>query len=136
MMRVPILRLGRILLTSIQSDLTDQQALDLQMDILALLRDDKADGVVLDITGVDVIDSYMARILNETAKMARLMGGEVVLSGMPPMVALTLIEMGGGIVSMQTALNLEDGVEKLKAFLAERRGSSGRGDATYSTDAE
>ena len=74
MMRVPILRLGRILLTSIQSDLSDEQALQLQTDILKLFADGKADGLVIDITAVDVIDSYMARVLNETAKMVGIMG--------------------------------------------------------------
>lgn len=121
MMKVPILRLGRILLTSIQSDLNDEQALQLQNDILALFAEGKADGVVIDITAVDVIDSYMARILNETARMAGIMGAEAVLTGMPPTVAVTLVEMGRNIVGVETALNLEAGVQKLKSLLAKRR---------------
>ncbi len=125
MMRVPILRLGRILLTSIQSDLSDEQALQLQTDILKLFADGKADGLVIDITAVDVIDSYMARVLNETAKMVGIMGGEAVLTGMPPTVAVTLVEMGRNIVGVETALNLEAGVEKLKALLGRRHVSGG-----------
>ncbi|RZK85466.1 MAG: anti-anti-sigma factor, partial [Methylobacterium sp.] len=73
-MRVPILRLGRVLLTSLPADLTDQQVMDLQIDALALIQAGKADGLVIDITAADVVDSYMARILSETAKMVKIMG--------------------------------------------------------------
>lgn len=113
-MRIPILRLGNILLTSIQSDITDEQALTLQSDILTQLDQTQARGVVLDISALDVVDSYMARILSETARMARLMGGEVVITGMNPMVAVALIEMGRELIGVLTALHLEQGVEMLK----------------------
>lgn len=116
-MRIPILKLGSLLLTSIQSDITDEQALALQVDLLRQLDKTQAHGVVLDISSLDVVDSYMARILTETARMARLMGGEVVISGMNPMVAVTLIEMGRELIGVETALNLEQGVEKLKSRL-------------------
>lgn len=116
-MRIPILRLGDILLTSIQSDITDDQALTLQVDILKQLGDSRALGVLLDITALDVVDSYMTRILSETARMARLMGGEVVITGMSPMVALSLIEMGRDLNDVLTALDVEQGVEKLKRRL-------------------
>ncbi|EJW10862.1 RsbS, negative regulator of sigma-B [Rhodovulum sp. PH10] len=119
-MRVPILRLGRVLLTSILADLTDDQAIQLQGEILALVRDDRADGAVIDISGVEVVDSYMARLLNETARMIRVMGGEAVLCGMQPFVALTLVEMGRECLEMRTALDLEAGVEMLKATIADR----------------
>jgi rsbT antagonist protein RsbS len=117
-MRIPILKLGELLLTSIQSDVTDEQALTLQSDILVGLESAQARGVVLDISALDVVDSYMARILSETARMARVMGGEVVITGMNPMVAMTLIEMGRELINVMTALNLEQGVEKLKERLA------------------
>lgn len=117
-MRIPILRLGNLLLTSIQSDVTDEQAQTLQFDILKHLNESQARGVVLDISSLDVVDSYMARVLSETARMARLMGGEVVLTGMNPMVALTLVEMGRELHGVSTALSLEQGVEQLKARLA------------------
>lgn len=132
-MRIPILRLGELLLTSIQSDITDEQALVLQTDLLKQLDQTQARGVVLDISSLDVVDSYMARILSETARMARLMGGEVVISGMNPMVAVTLVEMGRELSDVAMALNLEQGVEKLKARLevmtgerAEDGGDDGR----------
>jgi rsbT antagonist protein RsbS len=119
-MRIPILRLGRLLLTSIQSDLTDDHAIGLQTDILTLLQEDKADGVVLDITGLDIVDSYMARILNDTARMARIMGADVVMTGMQPMVALTLVEMGREIIGIDAALDLEAGVAKLRSSIGKR----------------
>jgi rsbT antagonist protein RsbS len=119
-MRIPILRLGRLLLTSIQTDLTDDDAGGLQADALALFHRDEADGIVLDISGLDVVDSYMARLLNETARMVHMMGGAVVLTGMQPMVALTLVEMGREIIGIETALDLEAGVEKLKDLIAAR----------------
>ncbi|GGD41514.1 STAS domain-containing protein [Aureimonas glaciei] len=120
MSRVPILRLGRILLASIQFDLTDDQVLLLQEDILALISRGKADGIVLDVTGLDVIDSYVARALNETTRMVRLIGGEVVLTGMQPIVALTLVEIGREIIGIDAAIDLEAGVEKLRNVLRER----------------
>lgn len=116
-MRIPILKLGDILLTSIQSDVTDDVAMVLQTDILYRLEETRARGVVLDITALDVVDSYMARVLTETARMAKLMGGEVVVTGMNPMVAITLIEMGRDLMGVMTALTLEQGVEKLKTRL-------------------
>lgn len=117
-MRIPILKLGDILLTSIQSDVTDEVSLDLQSDILSRIEQTRARGVVLDITALDVVDSYMARVLTETARMAKLMGGEVVVTGMNPMVAVTLMEMGRELLDVMTALTLEQGMEKLKSRLA------------------
>jgi rsbT antagonist protein RsbS len=116
-MRIPILKLGNILLTSIQSDMTDEHATVLQTDIVGRMQQSRSRGVILDITSLDIIDSYMARILNETARMAQIMGGEVVITGMNPMVALTLVEMGRELVSVMTALTLQQGVEMLQAKL-------------------
>ena len=117
-MRIPILALGDILLTSIQSDITDEHAVMLQTDILERLRQSRARGVILDITALDVVDSYMARILSETVQMSQLMGGEVVITGMSPMVALTLVEMGRELMRGMAALTLEQGVEKLREKFA------------------
>ena len=111
---VPILQLGGVLLTSIQTDLTDEAALLFQADLLGKVNHDHAKGVVIDITGIDVVDSYMARVLNETANMARLLGAKVVISGMQPSVALTLVEMGRELIGVDTALTLEQGFQKLR----------------------
>ena len=93
-------------------------AMALQSDILKRIEETRARGVVLDITALDVVDSYMARVLTETARMAKLMGGEVVVTGMNPMVAVTLMDMGRELVDVMTALTLERGVEMLKSRLA------------------
>lgn len=121
-MIIPILRLKDILLTSIQVDLTDQEALDFQDDVLHEVDETEARGIVIDITALDVVDSFMARVINDTANMVRMLGAEVVLSGMQPMVALTLIEMGRELVGVETALNLDQGMEKLQRLIEEREG--------------
>ncbi len=120
-MKVPILKLGDILLTSIQEDLTDQDAVDFQNDALCKVRTSEVMGLVVDITALDVVDSFMARVINETANMVRLLGAEVVVCGMQPSVALTLIEMGRELLGVETALNLELGVEKLRSLIEKRQ---------------
>ena len=119
-MRIPILQLKGILLTSIQVDLADQDALEFQDDLLAEVSRTEAEGVVIDITALEVVDSFMARVLNETARMAQTLGAEVVLCGMQPSVALTLTEMGRELIGVETALNLEQGVEKVQRLVAQR----------------
>lgn len=116
-MRVPILRLGRVLLTSIQTDLTDEEALVFRADLMTTLRTAETDGVVIDISGLDVVDSFMARLLNDTATAVRLLGGEVVVCGLRPAVALALLEMGREMIGVDTALNLEQGLERLRPRL-------------------
>jgi rsbT antagonist protein RsbS len=105
--RIPILRIKDILLTSIQVDLTDQDALEFQRDVLSRVSETEAKGVVIDISALDVVDSFLARALNDTANMARLLGTQVVICGMQPAVALTLIEMGRELVGVETVLNLD-----------------------------
>ena len=119
-MRIPILKLKDILLTSIQVDLTDQDALDFQADVLDMAYRTEAQGLVIDITALDVVDSFIARVLNETATMVKLIGTEAVICGMQPEVALTLMEMGRELVGVETALSLEQGVEKLQGLIEER----------------
>jgi len=124
-MRVPILRLGKVLMTSIQSDLTDEDAICFRTDVLKLLNDTDAVGVVIDVSGLDVVDSFMARILNDTATSVRLLGGRVVICGIRPAVALTLVEMGRSMIGAETALNLEQGLEKLHRLIRMRDGGHG-----------
>ncbi len=123
-MKIPILRYGDTLLTSIQVDLTDQDALEFQSDVLEKVRETEAEGIVLDITALDVVDSFMARVLNDTAEMVRLLGSEVVICGIQPAVALTLTEMGRELIGVETALNLEQGMEKLQRLIAARDGAA------------
>lgn len=117
-MKIPILKLKEILMTSIQVDLTDQEASDFQAAVLDKVSQTEAKGIVIDITALEVVDSYMARILNDTANMVRLLGAQVVITGMQPAVALTLVEMGRELIGVETALNLEQGLEMLHSLIA------------------
>jgi len=119
-MKIPILRLKNILLTSIQVDLTDEDALEFQEDTLKAVQKTEASGVLIDITALDVVDSFLARVLNETSVMVKLLGAESVISGMQPDVALTLVEMGRELIGTETALNLDHGMEKLQALISKR----------------
>ncbi|MBW1820655.1 MAG: STAS domain-containing protein [Deltaproteobacteria bacterium] len=121
-MKIPVLRLKNILLTSIQVDLTDEDALEFQNDVLKAVEKTEASGVLIDITALDVVDSFLARILNETAVMVKLLGAEAVLSGMQPDVALTLVEMGRELIGVETAVNLDHGMEKLQELISKRGG--------------
>lgn len=119
-MRIPILRLGDILLTSIQVDLTDAEVMLFQTDVLRALADTEGRGLAIDITALEVVDSFMARTINDTASMARLLGAEVVVCGMHPAVALTLIEMGRGLIGVETTFNLNEGLARLNRKIAQR----------------
>ena len=119
-MNIPILQLKDILLTSVQVDLTDQDALGFQDDVLRRVAATEANGVVIDITALEVVDSFMARVLNDTANMARLVGAAVVVCGMQPSVALTLTEMGRELMGVATALNLEHALEEIQPLIASR----------------
>ena len=119
-MRIPILQLERILLVSIQVDLTDNDAMQFQSDLVERVAAIEALGVAIDITALDVVDSYMARVINDTANMVRLLGAEVVICGIQPFVALTLIEMGRGLLGADCAFNLGQALEMLNARIARR----------------
>ena len=120
-MRIPILRLRNILLTSLQVDLTDDDIVDFQDDLLNMVAEMNADGAVIDITAMDVVDSFMARVLNDTATMVHLLGTVGVISGMQPAVAITLIEMGRELIGVRTALDLDQGIEIVERLIEEAR---------------
>ena len=119
-MKIPILKLKDILITSIQIDLTDEEAIEFQTDVLAKVSETDAKGVIIDITALDVVDSFMARVLNNTATMVRLLGAEVVLCGMQPSVAITLIDMGRELIGVKTALNLDQAVDNINELIKSR----------------
>jgi rsbT antagonist protein RsbS len=114
---IPILRVGRTLLVSVQSDLHDAVAEAFQEDLLASIEHSGAAGLLVDISGLDMVDSYVARVLADTGRMAKLMGTETVIVGMRPEVAATLVRMGYSMAGVRTALNVDEGL----ALLAERR---------------
>ena len=114
---IPILRVGKTLLVSVQSDLHDAVAEAFQEDLLASIERSGAAGLLVDISGLDVVDSYVARVLADTGRMAKLMGTETVIVGMRPEVAATLVRMGYSMSGVRTALNVDEGL----ALLAARR---------------
>jgi rsbT antagonist protein RsbS len=107
---IPILRIGRLLLATVHVDLHDAVAHALQTDVLAAIERTDAKGLVIDISGLEIVDTYVARVLAETGRMARLMGARTVLVGMQPEVAATLMRMGYEMRDVQTALNVEEGL--------------------------
>lgn len=118
-MRIPILKLHDCLLVSIQWELDDQTALQFQEDLLHKIHETGAKGVVIDLTSIDMIDSFIAKVLGDVIHMSGLMGAKVVLTGIQPAVAITLIELGIHLEDVLTALDLEKGLEKLQSELGE-----------------
>lgn len=118
-MRIPILKLSNYLLISIQTELDDQTAIKFQEDLLNRIHETGATGVVVDLTSVDIIDSFIAKVLGEVVSMSDLMGSKVVLTGIQPAVAITLIDLGIHLQNVQTALDLEQGLMKLHQELGE-----------------
>lgn len=116
-MKIPILKLGDILLTSMPEDLTDEDALEFQNAVLEKINKTESNGIAIDVTALETVDSFMARVINDTAKMAKLLGTEVILCGINPQVALTLVEMGRELIGVKTALNLEQGVTELRKLI-------------------
>ncbi|MFD5876173.1 MULTISPECIES: STAS domain-containing protein [unclassified Streptomyces] len=111
--RVPVLKIGDVLLVSIQVDLEDQTVLDLQDDLAARIVATGASGVVIDITAVEIVDSFVGRMLATTAAISRMLDAETVVVGMRPAVAITLVELGLSLGGVRTALTLEKGLDML-----------------------
>ncbi len=115
MERIPILKLGEFLLVSIQVDMHDQLALVLQEELTERIVKDRATGVLIDISALDIVDSFIGRMLSNIAGMARILDAETVVVGMQPSVAITLVELGLSLTGIRTALNVDRGMEFLKA---------------------
>ena len=113
MERIPILRMGRVLLVTIQVDMHDRLAMTLQDDLTSRIVNDRAKGVLIDISSLDVVDSFIGRMIGDTAAMARVLDAETVLVGMQPSVAITLVELGLALPGVRTALNVEKGMALL-----------------------
>ena len=115
---IPILKMGHFLLVTIQVDLYDQLALNLEKDLVSKVNKTGAKGVLIDISAVSIVDSFMGRIINNIASMCRIMDAETVVVGMQPAVAITLIELGLPLTGVYTALNVEKGMELLHTKIA------------------
>ncbi|SPB18165.1 Anti-sigma-factor antagonist [Caballeronia novacaledonica] len=113
MERIPILRMGKLLLVTIQVDMHDRLALALQDDLTSRIVKDGARGVLIDISSLDVVDSFIGRMIGNTAAMARVLDAETVVVGMQPSVAITLVELGLTLSGVRTALNVEKGMALL-----------------------
>ena len=109
--RIPILRMGRFLLVTIQVDMHDRLALALQDDLTARIVKDRAKGVLIDISALEIVDSFMGRTLGNIAGMARILDAETVVVGMRPAVAITLVELGLSLPGVRTALTVEKGMQ-------------------------
>jgi len=108
---IPIIKLDNKLIVSIQTDLDDATALILQDDIAQTIVKTGASGVILDVSAIEIMDSYTARIFNDIGKNSMLLGARTILVGLQPAIAITLVEMGMDIDNVETALNLESGLE-------------------------
>lgn len=112
--RIPILKVEDVLIASIQVALHDASAVQFKDDLLQKIHDTKARGVIIDLTAIDVVDSFIGRMIADIAAMAGLMGTRVILTGLQPAVAITLVELGLELPRVWTALNLEKGLSMMR----------------------
>lgn len=118
MERIPVLRMGKLLLVTIQVDMHDRLALALQDDLTNQISETGARGVLIDISALDVVDSFIGRTIGNIAAMARVLDAETVVTGMRPAVAITLVELGLSLKGVRTALDVERGMELLRRATA------------------
>ncbi|MFF5342167.1 STAS domain-containing protein [Streptomyces althioticus] len=124
---VPVLRLGDVLLVTLQGDLHDGMASQLQQDLAETIVASRVTGVVIDISGVEIVDSFLGRVLAETAAQTELLAARTVVAGMRPAVAITLVELGLTFPELRTALNTEAALAMLaQPVVANRPGGEGR----------
>jgi len=123
--RIPILRIGKLLLVSIQVDMHDEVALNLQDDLTTAVTRHNAKGVLIDISAVEMVDSFIARVIGNLSSMCRILDATTVVVGMQPAVAITLVELGVSIEGVRTALNVERGMELLQSLIAKDRMDDG-----------
>lgn len=123
MQRIPILSMGEFLLVTVQVDMHDRLATALKEDLANRISETRARGVLIDISALDMVDSFIARVFGAIAQVSRVMDAETAVVGMQPSVAITLVEMGVTMAGVRTALNVEKGMALLRARLEEERAS-------------
>ncbi|HEX7708909.1 MAG TPA: STAS domain-containing protein [Thermoanaerobaculia bacterium] len=116
MERIPILRMGDSLLVTIQVDMHDRLAMTLQDDLTTAISRNRSKGVLIDISALEIVDSFIGRVLANIAAMSRVLDAETVVVGMQPAVAITLVELGLSLPGVRTALNVERGIAMLSAL--------------------
>jgi rsbT antagonist protein RsbS len=115
--KIPILRMGEFLLVTIQVDMHDRLAMALQDDLTNRISETGARGVLIDISSLEIVDSFIGRMLGNIAAMSRVLDAETVVVGMRPAVAITLVELGMSLAGVKTALNVDAGMEMLRTSL-------------------
>jgi rsbT antagonist protein RsbS len=130
MERIPILRIGDILLVSIQVDLQDHVAIALQEDLAERIVESSANGVLIDISALEIVDSFIGRMINTIASVSRVLDAETVVVGMRPAVAITLVELGLSLTGVRTALDVDRGL----AMLNPQRGEAEEAEEAESDD--
>ncbi len=127
MERIPILKMGKFLLVTIQVDMHDRLAMTLQDDLTTRIANDRARGVLIDISALDVVDSFIGRMIANISAMARVLDAETMVVGMQPSVAITLVELGLPLEGVHTALNVEKGMAVLEKRVGAKSGSAPTG---------
>jgi len=125
MERIPILKIGDHLLVSIQVDMHDRLALALQDDLTERIVQQRAHGVLIDISALELVDSFIGRMLGNIAAMSRVLDAQTVVVGMRPAVAITLVELGISLPGVKTALNVEKGIELLRGAIQTQKPRDG-----------
>ena len=125
MERIPILKMGEYLLVTIQVDMHDRLAMTLQDDLTSRIVNTRAKGVLIDISALEIVDSFIGRMLADIAAMSRVLDAETVVVGMRPAVAITLVELGLSLTGVRTALNVERGMDLLRQRIKERLADDG-----------
>ena len=115
--RIPILRMGTYLLVTIQVDMHDQLAMALQDDLTSMITRTSAKGVLIDISSLEIVDSFIGRMIANIAAMARILDAYTVVVGMRPAVAITLVELGLSLPGVRTALDVDKGMKLLRSFI-------------------
>jgi rsbT antagonist protein RsbS len=129
MAEIPILKIGDCLLVSIQVDMHDRLAMALQDDLTNRIAENRARGVMIDISTLEIVDSFIGRMLNNIAGMSRVLDAVTVVVGMRPAVAITLVELGLTLTGIRTALNVEKGLAMIRRIIdAEEGEGAGRSD--------
>ena len=125
MEKIPILKMGEYLLVTIQVDMHDRLAIALQDDLTQMINQTEARGVLIDISSLEIVDSFIGRMLGNIAAMSRMLDAQTVVVGMQPAVAITLVELGLSLPGVRTALNVDAGMELLRSSVHGLAGSNG-----------
>jgi rsbT antagonist protein RsbS len=125
--RIPILRIEDFLVASVQMALHDRAAMQFKDDLLQRIHETKARGLIMDLTALDIVDSFIAKLIGDIAEMAALMGTKVVVTGLQPAVAVSLVELGVELRGVITALNLEKGIKILRTHSLDAPGKTVKG---------